>query len=73
MLRIFVVAVTLSLPALASAQEITAAQRAACKGDFEKYCSKVMPGGGRIVACLTKESASLTPACKSALSAATAK
>ncbi|MGL5168780.1 MAG: cysteine rich repeat-containing protein [Afipia sp.] len=73
MYRICLVAVALSLPTLASAQEITAAQRAACKSDYEKYCSNVMPGGGRIVACLSKESAKLTDACKAALSAAQAK
>ncbi len=53
MYRICLVAVVLSLPTLASAQEITAAQRAACKSDYEKFCSNVMPGGGRIVACLS--------------------
>lgn len=73
MYRICLVAVVLSLPTLASAQEITAAQRAACKSDYEKFCSNVMPGGGRIVACLSKESAKLTDACKAALSAAQAK
>ena len=57
-----------SLPV--SAQEITAAQRAACQGDFNKYCKGVTPGGGRIIACLNKESSNLTPACKTALTAA---
>lgn len=73
MLRIVLVVMTLSLPTLASAQEITAAQRTACKADYEKYCSNVMPGGGRILACLSKESVNLTAACKAALSAAEAK
>ena len=40
----------------ASAQELTATQRDACMGDFEKYCKGVTPGGGRIIACLQKES-----------------
>lgn len=73
MIRICLVAGMLCLPTLASAQEITAAQRAACKGDYEKFCSNVMPGGGRIVACLSKEGAKLTDACKAALSAAQTK
>ncbi|CAN5256207.1 hypothetical protein BH10PSE10_BH10PSE10_14390 [soil metagenome] len=73
MLRMCLAAVMLSLPALASAQEITAAQRTACKTDYEKYCSNVMPGGGRILACLAKENANLSPACKAALAAAEAK
>ena len=73
MLRMCLIVSMLLLPALASAQEITAAQRAACKTDYEKYCSNVMPGGGRILACLAKESANLSPACKAALDAAEAK
>lgn len=73
MSRMCLVAIMLSLPTLAAAQEITPAQRVACKADYEKYCSNVMPGGGRIIACLAKESANLTAACKAALSAAEAK
>jgi hypothetical protein len=41
-----------------------------CRGDFDKYCKGVTPGGGRIIACLNKESSNLTPACKTALTAA---
>jgi hypothetical protein len=52
------------------AQELTAEQRNACTGDFEKYCKGVVPGGGRIIACLAKESDKLTPACKKVLEAA---
>ena len=54
----------------ASAQEMTAAQRDACMGDYEKYCKGVTPGGGRIIACLAKESDKITPACKKVLTAA---
>ena len=54
----------------ASAQELTAEQRSACMGDFEKYCKSVTPGGGRIIACLAKQSDKLTPACKKVLTAA---
>lgn len=54
----------------ASAQELTAEQRSACMGDFEKYCKSVTPGGGRIIACLAKESDKITPACKKVLTAA---
>ena len=39
----------------AVAQNLTAAQRTACKADFEKYCSIVTPGGGRIIACPNKQ------------------
>jgi hypothetical protein len=71
MLRIILTtAALLCASQIAHAQEITAAQREACSGDFEKYCKGVTPGGGRIIACLQKESAKLTPACKQALAAA---
>jgi len=46
----------------ASAQ--TAAEQKACKADFEKYCSGVLPGGGRVIACLEKQKEKLSPACQ---------
>ena len=49
---------------------MTAEQRSACMGDYEKYCKGVTPGGGRIIACLAKESDKITPACKKVLTAA---
>ena len=54
----------------AFAQELTAEQRSACMGDYEKFCKGVVPGGGRIIACLAKESDKITPACKKVLAAA---
>ncbi|MDP1581866.1 MAG: hypothetical protein Q8M18_00375 [Bradyrhizobium sp.] len=54
----------------AFAQELTAEQRGACMGDYEKFCKGVVPGGGRIIACLAKESDKITPACKKVLAAA---
>jgi hypothetical protein len=54
----------------AFAQEMTAEQRSACMGDYEKFCKGVAPGGGRIIACLAKESDKITPACKKVLTAA---
>lgn len=54
----------------ATAQELTAEQRSACMGDYEKFCKGVVPGGGRIIACLAKESDKITPACKKVLAAA---
>ncbi len=52
------------------AQELTAEQRSACMGDYEKFCKGVTPGGGRIIACLAKESDKITPACKKVLTTA---
>jgi len=52
------------------AQELTAEQRNACMGDYEKFCKGTAPGGGRIVACLSKASDKLTPECKKVLVAA---
>jgi hypothetical protein len=63
-------AAVLCLSQAALAQEMTAAQRDACMGDYEKYCKSVTPGGGRIIACLAKESDKITPACKKVLTAA---
>jgi hypothetical protein len=71
MLRAILTATALfCLSQAACAQELTAEQRDACKGDYEKYCKSVVPGGGRIIACLAKESDKLTPACKKVLEAA---
>ncbi|MDI1267229.1 MAG: hypothetical protein PS018_28610 [bacterium] len=54
----------------AFAQDLTAAQRNACMGDYEKYCKSVAPGGGRIIACLAKEGDKISPACKKVLAEA---
>ncbi len=71
MLRAILIAAALLCASQAAfAQELTAAQRDACMGDYEKFCKGVAPGGGRIIACLAKESDKLTPACKKVLEAA---
>jgi hypothetical protein len=67
MLRIILTAALLSASSAALAQQLTAAQRDACMGDYQKYCKDVTPGGGRIIACLAKESDKLTPACRKVL------
>ena len=53
----------------AFAQTLTAAQRTACKADYDKYCSGTTPGGGRIIACLDKQHEALSEACKKVLDA----
>ncbi|WP_315798791.1 MULTISPECIES: cysteine rich repeat-containing protein [unclassified Bradyrhizobium] len=45
-------------------------QRAACQVDYARFCSDVLPGGGRIIACLTRNYAQLADACKKVLDAA---
>ncbi|MDO9564024.1 MAG: hypothetical protein Q7J60_20595 [Bradyrhizobium sp.] len=71
MLRMMLMTAALLLSSQSAfAQELTAEQRSACMGDYEKYCKGVTPGGGRIIACLAKESDKITPACKKVLTAA---
>lgn len=53
----------------ALAQDMTAAERNACIGDYEKFCRGTMPGGGRIIACLEKQHPKLTDACKKVVDA----
>lgn len=48
----------------ASGQDFTAEQRAACKGDYETFCKGTMPGGGRVLACLSKNNDKLSAGCK---------
>jgi hypothetical protein len=66
MIRTTLLAAALALTALtpALAQEITAAERAACKANYDAYCKGTMPGGGRIIKCLGSHYGKLSPACK---------
>jgi len=75
MMHRFALAAALALIAIApaAAQDMTAEQRAACKGDYDKFCKGTMPGGGRIIACLDKQSAQLSAACKKVVADAKAK
>jgi len=40
----------------------------ACKEDAQKNCKGIRPGGGRILQCLKKNEATLTPSCKAEMS-----
>ena len=51
------------------AQELTAAQRDACMGDYEKFCKGTVPGGGRS-SLASPRNDKLTPACKKVLAEA---
>jgi Cysteine rich repeat len=68
-LFIAVVAFAAGISTATFAQNLTDAQRTACNGDYEKYCSAVTPGGGRIIACLNKQRDTLSDACKKVLDA----
>lgn len=68
---IAVVACVVGFSTAGFAQNQRGAMREACKADFEKFCSGVSPGGGRIVECLNKQHDSLSEACKTALDART--
>ena len=70
MLRITIASAALLLASGAMAQEMTAAQRNACMGDYQKFCKGTAPGGGRIIACLAAHNDQLTPACQKVLAAA---
>jgi hypothetical protein len=67
MLRVIMIAALLCASEAAFAQELTAEQRTACMGDYQKFCKGTQPGGGRIIACLAKSSDKLTPACQKVL------
>lgn len=43
----------------------------ACRGDYFQHCSFVMPGGGRIMACLGKVVDQISPDCAALVTAAT--
>lgn len=43
--------------------------RTTCGPDFRALCGDVAPGGGRVIACLRANSASLSPRCQGALAA----
>ncbi|WP_371074743.1 MULTISPECIES: hypothetical protein [unclassified Sinorhizobium] len=65
------------LAGAAAAQQPTEEQRnevrAACRSDFMAQCSGVTPGGMEALTCLQQHSASLSAACRKAVSALTAK
>jgi hypothetical protein len=66
---IAVVACVVGFSTTGFAQNQRGAMREACKADFEKYCSDVQRGGGRLVECLNKQHDQLSDTCQKALDA----
>ena len=64
-----VVAFALGFATMVQAQNLTAEQRAACQGDYGKFCKGVKPGGGRIIACLNKQGDKISEGCRKVLAA----
>jgi hypothetical protein len=60
-------AVTLLLAASPVLAQGTASQRAACTPDVWRLCSSAIPNVGAITACLRRESANLSPACRTVM------
>ncbi|MFK4658994.1 hypothetical protein ABIF97_008928 [Bradyrhizobium japonicum] len=50
-----------------------AAIRKACTGDFKKNCPDIVPGGGRVEACMKDHFADLSEECKETISQAAGK
>jgi hypothetical protein len=66
-LRFAILVISLGFSSAAFAQTASADQRGACKADYEKFCAGTAPGGGRIVACLSKKRDQLSDGCKKVL------
>jgi hypothetical protein len=60
---------TQPMPAMSPREQIMVL-RQSCAGDYRALCSGVPLGGGRAIACLRANAASLSPQCGGALSAA---
>lgn len=60
-------AIVVSIWALATAAEAQRPAQGPCAADVKALCADVEPGGGRIGACLRKNSAKLSVECKTAL------
>ena len=54
----------------ANAQMDAQSVRDACMGEYQRYCAGVLPGGGRIVACLNEHADALNAQCAKVISLA---
>ena len=69
--KLLFVAFLMTVTALSTAfaQDFTAEQRSACRGDYNKFCKGTRPGGGRVLACLNQQRAALSDACRKVVDA----
>ena len=58
------IAGSLGIALLFSPSALAEPKSGPCKADIEKFCKGVHPGKGGIMACLAKNEAALSPACK---------
>jgi hypothetical protein len=50
-----------------AASSQSADPRGACKADYDKFCAGIMPGGGKVIACLNAKHDQLSATCKTVL------
>jgi hypothetical protein len=64
MQKLWIFSAALSLAILGSDHAMAQADlKDVCKADYSKFCSGVLPGGGRVIACLKSHEKELQPAC----------
>lgn len=69
LLLIPILAFSASSAALAQKQGANPAVKAACRGDAQRLCQGVQPGGGRIGQCLKARMSEISPGCLEAVKA----
>jgi hypothetical protein len=71
---VLIVASAVSSAAGVRAQDLpfqpTPEQRAACEADYNRFCLGMIPGQGRIIACLSRQYDQLSESCKKLVDAA---
>lgn len=67
MIRLSIAILCLATVAQAATPQITPEQQQACMGDYMSFCPAVIPGGGRIIACLRKYGDKVSPSCRAAI------